>query len=229
MANYDIPRFIKAYTDRRASGNYYFHEPRVNDKLNSIYAFNMAPLVTCTPEACRTCGKEGCYAIKNMLCHGYDIENNNCLKAYIDNALMARYRLDELEKALRKWFSKKRRKPIRFFRIHGSGDFVTREYAEMWLRIAKDYPTIKFLAFTKQWDVVRDVHFHYVANFELVLSGWTGITIPEDLKRYYKVADCVEPGCEPPVGAYECPGQCDTCGMCWNLSKLNINTYFHKH
>jgi len=42
-------------------------------------------------------------------------------------------------------------------------------------------------------------------------------------------AYCVEHGDTAPVGAVECPGNCDTCGMCWNLKQLNIDTYFNKH
>ena len=31
------------------------------------------------------------------------------------------------------------------------------------------------------------------------------------------------------TNALECPGNCETCGMCWNLKSLNKNVVFKKH
>jgi hypothetical protein len=27
----------------------------------------------------------------------------------------------------------------------------------------------------------------------------------------------------------ECPGLCDSCGMCWQLDKINMNVHFKMH
>lgn len=227
---YDLKALATILAKLMRAKAYRFHKPSTNSKLNGIYAFNLAPLFTCTSEACKHCGREGCYALKNMCCHGYDYDKNNCLKAWMDNTVNVRYHLDRLEDDLELWFNKRRRNPIKFFRIHSSGDFDGNiEYALMWMRIAKRHPSIKFLAFTKDWKVIRLLKGYKVPNLEIVLSGWTGMTIPEDLKEHYRCAYCVEDGCTPPEGAFHCPGNCDSCGMCWNLSELGIDTYFDKH
>jgi hypothetical protein len=140
---------------------------------------------------------------------------------------MAMDHMAELEARLIAWITEN--KP-RFFRVHSSGDFFSVAYAEMWVRIAEACPNTRFLAFTKQFSIVRKVDFQSVANFELVLSGWTGVEIPEDLRQIYHCAWC-DDGIETriPENAIECPGNCDSCGMCWRLSQLKLDTYFHKH
>lgn len=132
-----------------------------------------------------------------------------------------------LETALDAWL--KKNKPD-LFRIHSAGDFCTVEYARMWRRLALKNPGTRFLAFTKQFDIVRRVHFYKVGNFELVLSGWTGIYIPDDLRKHYRCAWCND-GIENriPADAIKCPGNCETCRACWNLSKLGKDSVFDKH
>lgn len=117
--------------------------------------------------------------------------------------------------------------PRVFFRIHVGGDFVSCEYAQMWADIATMCPNTNFLAFTKQRDIIREIEFP--DNFSLVLSAWPGSEIPADLRAKYSVAwldDGVE---EIPENALECPGNCETCGVCWSLAKRGIDVRFKKH
>lgn len=204
-----------------------FHEPRGNDKTGEIPAFNLLPGVTCSGEACAHCMQEGCYAVKNLFRGGYNAETNKTFRAWIDNTVLAKNHLNTLEKALDKWLTEE--KPV-LFRIHSSGDFFGVEYARMWKRLAVRHPGTRFLAFTKQWEVVRSVKFYTVKNFELVLSGWTGISIPEDLRKHYRCAWCND-GFEKriPADAIRCPGNCEECRLCWNLSEIGKDTYFDKH
>jgi hypothetical protein len=97
----------------------------------------------------------------------------------------------------------------------------------MWQRIATNAPHTNFLAFTKQWDMVRGIEFP--DNFSLVLSAWTGTTIPEDLRQQYSIAWLDDGKTQIPENAMECPGHCDTCGACWGLSKMGIDVKFKKH
>ena len=208
-----------------------FHAPRGNRKLGEIPSFNIAPVVTCAACANRTCALEGCYAVKNMFAHGYNYNTNNVLRAWLDNTLLAFTDLDALEAELDAVLTLQEQSISagKFFRMHSSGDFFSVAYAQMWERLIAKHPGIKFLAFTKQFDVVRAVDFSALANISLVLSGWPGVEIPEDLKSKYRVAYCVDHGDAAPTGAIECPGNCDTCGMCWNLAAIGRDVYFNKH
>lgn len=225
---YDISRISEII---RENAQPVFHAPRGNSKLGTIPAWNVAPVVTCAGCAKKTCAVDGCYAVKNMFAHGYNYNTNNVLKAWTDNTKLAFTDLDKLEKQLNIYFDFMEMSitSAKFFRIHSAGDFFSVKYAEMWKRIAEKHTGIKFLAFTKQFDIIRKVDFSALENFSLVLSGWTGIEIPADLLEKYHAAFCVEKGNTAPVDALECPGNCDTCGMCWNLNKINSNVYFHKH
>jgi len=200
-----------------------------NSKLGTIPSFSLLPGVTCSGTACAHCLREGCYAAKNALCHGYNPEHNNCLAAWARNTAVAKTDLSRLEAELMAYFGTMA--APRFFRIHVSGDFFSAEYAEMWRRVIKANPGTRFLFFTKQFDILRAVPFIGIDNCAPVLSGWTGCPVPDDLIRAgYRVAWC-DDGQETriPADAVECPGNCETCGMCWNLYRLQRDTYFHKH
>ena len=229
MANYDFKRIFDTIDTAVAEDRAAYHAPRGNGKTGeTIPCWNQVPGRTCSPEACSHCMREGCYAMKNMLRAGYDIEKNKVFRNWTENTVMAMNHLAELESMLEEYFSGI--SAPRFFRIHASGDFHSTEYGMMWYRIAERHPDVRFLAFTKQWNVAREVPFDTLPNFSLVLSGWTGIRIPDDLRARYRCAWC-DDGLEDriPSDAIECPGNCETCGMCWKLRELGRDTYFHKH
>lgn len=226
---YDLSLLGKAYREATPS----FHAPRGNSKLGDIPAWNLLPVVTCTGEACRTCGKGGCYAVKNALCHGGDMAKNNCLRAWADNTKLVRSDLLAFLEAMDKCLDRQEAraaagKASKYFRIHASGDFFSQEYAMAWHVLAGLHPGLHFLAFTKAWDAVRPVPFHNLPNFSLVLSAWPGAEVPEDLRALYPVS-WVQDGTEDriPAGAYECPGDCSQCLHCWHPA--GRDTYFHKH
>lgn len=227
-SGYDVSRIAEIIRD---SAKPEFHAPRGNSKLGTIPAWNVAPFVTCSECAMKSCAIDGCYAVKNMFAHGYNYNTNNVLKAWTDNTKLAFTDLDKLEKQLDAYLTVVEMSiaSCKFFRIHSAGDFFSVKYAEMWKRLAINHPGVKFLAFTKQFDIIRKVDFSGLDNFSLVLSGWTGCEIPADLMEKYHAAFCVERGQDAPENALECPGNCDTCGMCWNLNAINSNVYFHKH
>lgn len=190
-----------------------------NMKTGAIPAFSLTPGRTCSKEACRTCFVNGCYACKSYKMYP------SVRKSWDGNTDVVTTNLKAFENAMDIFFSSMT--APRFFRIHVSGDFVTKDYARAWARIAKRHPGTKFLAFTKQWENVRGIRFP--ENFSLVLSGWKDTTIPADLTAKYPIADCIEKGDSIPDGYMECPGHCDSCGMCWNLKETGKNVAFRKH
>lgn len=200
-----------------------------NMKTGRIPAFSLLPGCTCTPEACAHCLREGCYAVKSAFQHGYNYDSNTTLKAWARNTAAARDHLPELEQELNRFFDAMT--APRFFRIHVSGDFFSEVYAKMWFRVIKSHPHTRFLFFTKAWDIMRALPWLELSNLSPVLSGWTGCRVPDDLIRAgYRVAWC-DDGIENriPADAMECPGNCETCGACWNLRAIGRDTYFHKH
>lgn len=231
MANYKFGKLSEAITRMCEKGisNCELHISTTNSKLGFIPSFNLLPGLTCSPESCRHCLREGCYAVKNAFRAGYDVEKNSTLRAWSENTVLAFHDLERLESLLVEYFAT-HKLMIKLFRIHSAGDMFSFEYASMWYRIAKRFPTIRFLAFTKQWEVVRKVRFYELSNFSLVLSGWTGVEIPEDLRKYYRCAWCND-GIEEriPEDAMQCPGNCETCGLCWYLNELKRDTVFDKH
>ena len=190
-----------------------------NSKLGTIANISLTPGRTCSAEACKTCMVDGCYALKAYRMY------KNTRNAWDANTELAVNDLPTMEAELLQYLSGVN--APRFFRIHVGGDFVTREYAEMWARVALASPHTNFLAFTKQWDHIRGVNFP--ENVSIVLSAWPGTSIPEDLRALYSVA-WMNDGSEPmPADALERPGNCSTCGVCWSLSKHHIDVFFNKH
>jgi hypothetical protein len=190
-----------------------------NSKVGRIPNLSLTPGRSCSAEACRTCLSGGCYAMKSYR------QYKNVRAAWDTNTELALHDLGTMERDLTAYFGSM--VAPRFFRLHVGGDFISREYAEMWARIAAAAPSTNFLAFTKQWDMVRGVEFP--GNFSLVLSAWPGTEIPADLRERYSVAWLDDGSEEIPTSAMECTGNCETCGACWGLSRMGIDVRFHKH
>lgn len=229
MANYKFYKLSESYSKVLDKGNVSLHISTSNSKLGCIPSFNLLPGLTCSPESCKHCLREGCYAVKNVFRCGYNVDKNSTLSAWTENTVLAFTDIDRLESELIDYLNSVQA-VCKLFRIHSSGDFFSVEYATMWYRLAKRFPNIRFLAFSKQWDIVRKVKFYTLPNFSLVLSGWTCIPIPDDLRKHYRCAWC-DDGIETriPANAMLCPGNCETCGMCWYLNELGRDTKFIKH
>ena len=190
-----------------------------NVKIGSIDNLSLTPGVTCSAEACATCFVNGCYACKSYRMY------KSVRAAWDGNTELALNDLATFESDLNAYFSGMN--APRFFRVHVGGDFVTREYAAMWARVAAAAPNTNFLAFTKQFDNIRGIEFP--DNFSMVLSDWPGVEIPSDLRALYSVAWLDDGRVCVPADAIECPGNCETCGVCWALAKRRLDVKFRKH
>ena len=186
-----------------------------NTKLGKIPSFSLPPGKTCSKEACKTCFLDGCYAVK-----AYKLYPST-RAAWDGNLAALKADPAAVEDAILKWL--KTHKP-RFFRIHTSGDFFSGWYLFMWQRIIAACPETMFLAFSKQFVIMRAAVSQM--NFQLFASGWTGIKIPEDIRRRFPVADCITRDMVEPNDAVACPGSCKTCVHCYTSG---TNVYFHKH
>ena len=190
-----------------------------NSKLGQIPNISLVPGKTCSPEACKTCLTGGCYALKAYR------QYKQTRAAWDENTALAMHDIKSMRTQLMAYFSGLN--APRFFRIHVGGDFVSHEYAVMWADIAEKNPFTNFLVFTKQWDIVRDVV--WPSNISVVLSAWPGTEIPADLLQRFSVAYMDDGTTDIPADALECPGNCETCGVCWSLARRGINVAFKKH
>ena len=106
-----------------------------------IPALNLPAGITCRANApCRT----KCYACKGRFCfnsvkescmRNFRIWQNNPIRFEKEVSGLARF--------------------AQYFRWHSSGDIVNAEYLQMMVRVAEECSTTKFLAFTKQYEIVN--------------------------------------------------------------------------
>ena len=121
------------------------------------------------------------------------------------------------------------------FRIHESGDFYNKEYAEKWLSIARHYAgndQIVFVAYTKSVTYFDGVQLP--GNFFLLASVWSDTT-PENMEiirrnnfRIYTAYK--DPELENAIKAGYSLCRCDDCagcGKCWNNYINNIACEIH--
>lgn len=196
----------------------------------SIPVFNLPPVVTCGGN-CRHCIHK-CYAIKDY----QGLRANTVSMSHARNMVALQQDPDKALQDMDKQLTKFEKKGIKFVRVHASGDFGLKidgdnlKYGRIWEELAKRHPDICFLAFTKCYDVAREIHFDDLENFELVLSEWTDVLqAPEDLKKRYRTSRAVNEITDAHDSEMICPGNCDTCGMCWNLSKTGHDIAFEIH
>lgn len=122
-----------------------------------------------------------------------------------------------------------------YFRWHSAGDIPNTAYLDMMVRVAKDKPNTRFLAFTKKYELVNgwlDDNGTFPTNLTIVLSAW-GSFVPENPHnlplayiRFRKEDTNI------PAHARECPSYCGNCvatGMsCWDL-KPGEAVVFNEH
>jgi hypothetical protein len=122
---------------------------------------------------------------------------------------------------------------IGYCRIHASGDIINSEYFDMLISIAKKAKGVKFMCFTKKYDIVNN----YISsgnkiptNFKVILSGWNGMEMdnPFNLPTAYVVLRNIEKDTRIKKSAIPCSGKCDKCFACWNLKK-GQQVLFHQH
>lgn len=190
-----------------------------NSKLGIIPAINLPAIITCREDA--PC-KKLCYANKGNFhfpCVKKCYSNN--LKEYMENPKQAE---EDIKKQL---------KSVNMVRWHASGDIVNRDYFDMMIRIAKAKKEIKFLCFTKKFEIINqylDEGNVIPKNLKIIFSEWFesyGLFNPHNLS----VAYVYNPKIDNPIpkNAFNCTGNCVECGgMCWLLKK-NQSVFFHMH
>ena len=114
-----------------------------NHKLDkTVGVFSLPPIKTCVN--CSTCAKT-CYA-------------NQAYKQYKNsrNAWDYNYKLSkDTDKFYSEVCKQIKRSNKKIYRLHSSGDFYSEKYINVWNRIIKDNPQVKFYTYTKNKDALK--------------------------------------------------------------------------
>ena len=195
-----------------------------NTKLSGqIPSVNLPPIRTCRKNA--PCSHL-CYATKgNFTFPNVKESHINNLACFIDNP--KKY-FDDIIAYLNGLVS------YRYFRYHSSGDIVNEEYFEGMIRVAKKCKSVKFLCFTKKFEIINN----YLANggkipsnLHIVFSAWDKnfkVDNPYNLPMTYVDFKNKELNPNIPELAIPCVGKCYECQSCWSLQK-GQSVVFHQH
>jgi hypothetical protein len=181
-----------------------------NMKTGNIPTWSLPSKVTC-PGSTIECRKH-CYAAKAERMYKQVLP---CRQTNLD-ATMENQFVDNVNT----WLTKN--KPS-YFRIHESGDFYCQVYLNRWFEIANLNPGVKFLAFTKSFKLDYSNKPENLTIVFSVMPDSNTNTLPKG--QYAYAGDCQYSKHD----TLECPGNCQTCGMCWELPNLNKNVHFNYH
>jgi hypothetical protein len=122
----------------------------------------------------------------------------------------------------------------RYFRWHSSGDIVNKEYFEGIIKVAKKCKSVRFLCFTKKFEIVNDYLNEggkIPNNLKVVFSAWDKnfkVPNPHNLPVTYVDFNDSSLNPEIPELAIPCTGACPECLACWGLKKGQA-VVFHQH
>jgi ferredoxin len=183
-----------------------------NSKLGVLPAISLIPGRDCGN--CEVCIKS-CYALKAWR------QYPGTRAAWERNSTAARDHRQQYFTDIGAYLTKYR--PA-YFRWHVAGDILDQDYFERMMRLARQHPATRFLAFTKMYGL--DFRGR-PRNLTIVLSMWPGLRNPtKSLPRAW-----YQDGTETrvPESAIHCPGNCETCGMCWDLPRIGRDVVFFRH
>lgn len=198
-------------------------------KETNFLIFNLPAIITC-PYATDMC-KIACYAIKAERAYP------DCLPSRYDNLNASKS--NEFVEAMTDLIIKRvngMRKKNLVVRIHESGDFYNKVYADKWIQIARNIESynfkkgkkVTFIAYTKSF-----VYFDGVtlpSNFSLRASIWAD-TKPEQiaiiLRNQWPIYTAVESFTANDAFEQCRCSDCATCGKCWDNTVPDIRCEIH--
>lgn len=191
-----------------------------NSKMGKVWNISLSPVRACQAKV--PCAK-GCYALKAY-------KQYPATKAAWDwNLALANDDQELFFASVREQLGATRTLP-KLFRWHVAGDILSPSYFVHMDRLAMVFPDVKFLAFTKNYSAINAVlpGRSISSNLQIVFSAWPGLEIdnPHCLPVAY-----MQDGAETRLSGseIECPGNCESCGICWQLGKIQRDVVFHKH
>ncbi|MCH5138472.1 hypothetical protein JMF89_14855 [Clostridiaceae bacterium UIB06] len=208
----------------------------VGDENNAFLIWNLPAIKTC-PYATKLC-KKFCYAKKaeNVYPNVLPSRSENLQDTKNDNFIEDMINTIEyyLNKRSRKDGNKMTKEKNVYFRIHESGDFYSQEYFDKWIIIARFFPEVNFLAYTKSVIFVKNSKLDIPSNFTVRFSVWDDtkedqIQMANSLNLPIYTAD-QEEGLRKKVvygGFNFCHCDCSKCKDCYNknIEKLVVGIH----
>lgn len=189
-----------------------------NSKLGSnIMVINLPAVVTCRPDA--PC-KKVCYANKGTFLFP-NVKNcyANNLESFLSSPETAE--MDILQQL-----------PFMgFVRLHASGDFINYNYLDMIIRICKQLPNVKFMAYTKKYELFNDWLNEgrtIPNNLTIIFSLWDGFQCDNPYKFPTSQVILKKGNTDVILDGIECSGNCSKCYACWDLIE-GENVLFNQH
>lgn len=198
-----------------------------NSKLGAkIPSLNLPPIITCRKNA--PCAHL-CYACKG------NFRFPNVKQSHMDNFNHYKRDPEDFFNQVIEYLNGDL-VTYKYFRWHSSGDMPDEQYLYGMIRVAKSCPNVKFLAFTKQFEIVNKVMDEigtesFPNNLRIVFSMWDKdykVSNPYNFPTTW--VDFCDKTKNPdiPELAIPCIGQCWKCQSCWSLQK-GQSVVFHQH
>jgi hypothetical protein len=195
-----------------------------NRKLGKACISVPFPVTVCNPNA--PCFQK-CYAQHG--CQGFA----NVQGAYYRNLRLYNNNADDFFEQLHYKIKWSGLPMVRFF---DSGDYPDAEFLQRSVELAKQFPNVKFMAFTKKYHLVNeylDNGGKLPDNYNIVFSAWDALwEVPNPYGLPVAYVKFKEERFTPviPKNAFHCPGRessCSMCGVCWNRKVKAV--YFDEH
>lgn len=204
---------------------------KLKSNANTAFAIWNLPAQKTCPFSTALC-RDLCYAKKAERVYPNCLQ---CRERNLNASKQADFVGDMIVLINRKISAKKNRNKKIVVRVHESGDFYSREYAEKWLDIARYFEVrekrVVFMAYTKS--IVFFDGLTIPANFVIRCSLWDDspvdyrkrvegmpiyTALPRDaLDKVLQAGTAIECRCD----------DCGTCGKCWDKSQKNIIVAIH--
>ena len=188
-----------------------------NSKTGSCCNNLAFPTCTCREDA--PCKASGCYCMKGRqaMC--------NVVAAYVRNLMIYNNDHDDFWEQVK---FKIKHNPLPLFRWFDAGDILDYEFFCGMVELAKTFPCIRFMSFTKKYDIVNEwltINGDLPKNLNIIFSAWHigwKVNNPFDMPVAY--VDFKDQTLNPqfPKGITGCPNQsdktitCSMCQKCWN-------------
>ena len=189
----------------------------VNSKTGPLCNDLALPTCTCREDA--PCKATGCYCMKGRQ------TMSKVVAAYTRNLRL--YNTDQEDFWEQVRFKVKHR-PFPLFRFFDCGDIADYDFFLGMIDLAKEFPDIKFMSFTKKYEIVNkwiDENGDLPENLNVVFSAWHigwKVINPHNLPVAY--VDFKDKTLNPefPEGSTSCPNEkdktitCSICRKCWD-------------
>jgi hypothetical protein len=184
----------------------------------------------------------------------------NAGKTLVNNTLLLRDKTEEemvpiLRNTVLKWLLNGGYKQ-QYFRLHYSGDFFSEEYARAWVKVIKEFPTVRFWVYTRSFDVTKAPFINVIpiiaecknlavylscdqVNYKVAMNqviewnnvglAFMGNNVPEELSEAKKFVQC--PEITKKIKNDKDAGACSKCKLCFTYNdKIKLrNIQFKIH